>query len=153
MTTPRQTIREVLSFLTEVPTLPQGMGVPELVRLGADCWEAATKLRSLTETIKERLRVAAPRTPGQHLLRGPGAVCQVTVQAPQPTLRPEVDVMTLRQVLGPDFLRLFRVQEVVTPREDFEKTLLGVDPSRKALVLAAVDMADHKPRMSFQRTP
>lgn len=149
----RQTIREVLDLLASTPSVPQGTGIPELVRLGADCWEASNKLRVLAEAVKDRLREVGPRTPGQHLLRGPGATCQVTIQAPQPTLQSEVDVEALRQALGPDFHRLFRVQETVLPREDFGDLLQGVDPAKRHIVLAAVDMVDHKPRMSFQRNP
>lgn len=151
--TTRDAIRQVLDLLKDMSSIPSGASVPELVRLGADCWDAANKLRAMAEVVKDQLRVVTHKTAGQHLLRGPGAVCQVTIQTPQPTLRQEVDVVTLRQALGPDFQRLFRVQEVVTPREDFEKALLGVDSSKRPLVLAAVDMVDHKPRMSFQRTP
>lgn len=131
----------------------EGASTPELVRLGSDLGAITTKIKVWMEALKDKLRTQVPPTPGQHLLRGVGATCQVTVPKVTPVLRSEVDVSVLRRALGEDFDRLFNVQEVVTPRDDFSEALQGVEDSKVAFVLAAVDLANHKPRISFHEVP
>lgn len=148
--TPRE-VSAAVNLVRNITLELEGATTPEMVRLGAEFWALSQRLKVWTETIKDRLRNQVPHTPGQHLLRGTGAICTVTVQATQPVFRPGTDVGALRRSLGEDFGRLFDVQEIVTPREDFEETLQGVDEAKVPAVLAAVDLVNHKPRMSFHK--
>lgn len=151
--TPRMALQEIRDLLEELPSELGEVPTPELVRLGADLGTLTARLKVLTESVKDTLRAQVSPVPGQHILKGPGALCQVTVQEAMPTLRNEVDLVALRRALGADFERLFKVQELVTPREEFAEALQGVEESKIAIILGAVDLTNHKPRMSFQRTP
>lgn len=146
-------LQSVLGQLSALKDLPERMTLLELVRLGADCWEATSQLRTLMETLKDRIRSHVPHTPGQHVLRGSGSVCTVSVPRPQPVVSNNADMVALRRSLGADFDLLFRVQEVVSLKDDFGNTLQRVDPDKQALVLAALNLVDHKPRLSFQKVP
>lgn len=123
---------------------------PELVRVGAELWEIIQVAKSQIESIKDALRKRTPQTKGQHLLKGPGASCLVTVQDTQPLLRKDLQVRHFRAILGADFDRLFEVTEVVTIRDSFEEAFQQVDPIRRPAVMAAIDLTNPKPRVSFQ---
>jgi hypothetical protein len=146
----REIVRQVKDLLMEPGILVQAP-TQELVRIGADLWTIATRVKVLAEEVKDNLRLQVPATPGQHMLYGPGASGMVTVPRPEPVVRKEVDPGILRDALGADFDHLFEVVTVVTPREGFEDALQRVkDPGRVQIALAAVDLVTHKARVSFQ---
>lgn len=123
----------------------------ELVRLGSDLMGLGKLVQGLVESIKAEIRRRTPAVPGQHHLSGPGAVCHVTVPEPMPVLRKEVPLDDLRRALGEDFDRLFTVTEEAVPREDFEDVLNGMNPNKVTIVLAAMDIATPKARVSFHQ--
>ncbi len=146
----RAIVRQVKDLLMEPGTVVQAP-TQELVRIGADLWTIATRVKVLAEEVKEQLRSLAPATPGQHLLYGPGASGMVTVQGSQPVVRKEVEVNLLRAALGDDFDSLFEVEVTIKTREGFEQALQGVKlPGRVQIALAAVDLVTPKSRVSFQ---
>lgn len=150
--TPKDSFTQIRTLLTGINKgVLQATPTAELVRLGSDLWGVANLVKGLLEDIKDHLRSRVPLSPGQHQLGGPGTICLVTIQEPQPVLRKEVSVPDLRASLGADFGVLFEVTEIVTPRGDFKMALQRVeDPERVRAVLDAVDLVVHKPRMSFQ---
>lgn len=146
----RGIVRQVKDLLMEPGTIVQAPA-QELVRIGADLWTIATRVKVLAEEVKDQLRTLAPATPGQHLLYGPGASGMVTVQEAQPVLRKEVDPHLLQAALGEDFDRLFEVEVTLKTREGFEEALQGVKlPGRIQIALAAIDLVTPKSRVSFQ---
>ena len=146
----REVVRKAKDLLMASGTLVQAPS-QELVRIGADLWTIAIRVKVLAEEVKDQLRQLAPTTPGQHLLYGPGASGMVTVQRIQPVVRKEVDPALLRSALGDDFDRLFEVEVTVKTREGFEEARQGVKiPGRVQIALAAVDLVTPKSRVTFQ---
>ena len=146
--TPGQILNEVQNLLTALGPCLVGKTQPELVRLGADLWAVSNKLTALTEAIKDKLRESVPPTPGQHTLKGPGAMCFATVPTHKPVLRKGVDAVALKRVLGPDFYRVF--EEVPVLREDFAQGLQKVQPQNTPVIMGVLDLSTPKARMSFQ---
>jgi len=147
----RSIIRDVRIRLNLLGGIPEDTFTPELVRIGADLWAIASKVKILQEEAKDALRTLVPTNPGQHTLTVQGATCVITVPEPQLTLRDEVPVAFLRERLGDQFHRVFKVTETVTLRGDPQEA--GLDPDTLKLVMASLDMVAHKPRVTFQNTP
>lgn len=144
---------QLLTLLTEIDKMSwRDDPTPGLIRDGSDLWNVAHRIKTQLEAIKDALRERAPRSPGQHQLSGlGGALCTVTVQEAQPVVRKEVDVASLKALLGTDFERLFEVTTLITPKSGFQEALIGVtDPGKVQAVLATLDLPTHKPRVSFQ---
>ena len=126
----------------------------EAIGMGWELWRLATRAKTALEPIKSIVREAAQQQingSGVVQLQGPDYThCTVTFPESLPQLRKDVELETLRSVLGDAFGDLFSERPDVKPRKDFKKTVQAeLNEADAKAVRAAVDLVEGTPRVSF----
>ena len=143
----------------EIAATAASLDEAALVGLGQRLWWLSKRVTKALDPIKARLRdLAVQRANGAAGVQrfdgyafDPTVGCTAVISPPTIIMRRDVDMGAIREFLGQaKFDEVFDTVTFYRPRKDITDRIANLEAAEASLVMAAVDVADMTPKISFK---